>query len=192
MSEGRNMNSQNIAYLRVSSVDQSLSRQKDSMQSLILDKVFTEKASAKDTNRPMLQECIDYCRTGDVLHVHSIDRIARNLKDLQQIVDHLISKGVTIQFYKECLTFNGDDDAMSNLMLQMMGAFAKFERSLIRERQREGIDAARKAGKKFGRSKALSASQVEEINDRVSEGAVKSLLAAEYGISRTTLYAVLN
>ncbi len=108
------MNNQNIAYLRVSSIDQSLSRQQEEMKSVELHKVFTEKASAKDTNRPMLQECIDYCRSGDVLHVHSIDRIARNLKDLQEIIDRLVAKGVTIQFHKECLTFNGNDDAMSD------------------------------------------------------------------------------
>ncbi len=136
------MNSQNIAYLRVSSLDQNLARQQEAMKSLEQDKVFTEKASAKNTNRPVLQECIDYCRTGDVRHVPSIDRITRNLKDLQCIVDRLADKGVTIQFHKECLTFNGNDNAMSKLMLQIMGAFAEFERSLIRERQREGIAAA--------------------------------------------------
>ena len=139
----------------------------------------------------MLQECIDYCRSGDVLHVHSIDRIARNLKDLQEIIDRLVAKGVTIQFHKECLTFNGNDDAMSRLMLQMMGAFAEFERSLIRERQREGIAAAQKAGKRFGRKKALSDNQVAEIRERVSKGQQKSLIAAEYHISRTTLYSAL-
>ena len=185
------MNNQNIAYLRVSSIDQNLSRQQEAMASVELNRVFTEKASAKDTNRPVLQECIDYCRVGDVLHVHSIDRIARNLKDLQQIVDRLAAKGVTIQFHKECLTFNGNDDAISQLMLQMMGAFAEFERSLIRERQREGIAAAQKAGKRFGRKKALSDDQVAEIRERVSMGQQKSLIAADYRISRTTLYSAL-
>ena len=185
------MNNQNIAYLRVSSVDQNLSRQQEAMESVELNKVFTEKASAKDTNRPVLQECIDYCRAGDVLHVHSIDRIARNLKDLQGIIDRLSDKGITIQFRKEGLTFNGNDDAMSKLMLQMMGAFAEFERSLIRERQREGIAAAQKAGKRFGRKKALSDEQVADIRERVSIGQKKSLIAAEYRISRTTLYSAL-
>lgn len=161
------------------------------MESVELNRVFTEKASAKDTNRPVLQECIDYCRAGDLLHVHSIDRIARNLKDLQEIIDRLAAKGVTIHFHKECLTFNGNDDAMSKLMLQMMGAFAEFERSLIRERQREGIAAAQKAGKRFGRKKALSDDQVADIRERVSMGQQKSLIAAEYRISRTTLYSAL-
>lgn len=167
------MNSQHVAYLRVSSIDQSLSRQEGAMKDVELDKVFTEKASAKGTNRPMLQECIEYLRQGDVLHVHSIDRIARNLKDLQEIIDLLLVKGATIQFHKEGLTFNSDDDAMSKLMLQMMGAFAEFERSLIRERQREGIAAARKAGKRFARQKSLSKDQIKEIQKRSKAGAIK-------------------
>ena len=116
------MNNQNIAYLRVSSVDQNLSRQQEAMASVELNKVFTEKASAKDTNRPVLQECIEYCPAGDVLHVHSIDRMARNLKDLKGIIDRLAAKGVTIQFHKECLTFNGNNDAMSKLMLQILAS----------------------------------------------------------------------
>lgn len=185
------MITQNIAYLRVSSLDQNLSRQKESFKDVPIDKFFEEKASAKDTNRPVLLECLSYCRSGDTLHVHSIDRIARNLKDLQTIIDKLIEKGVSIRFHKERLTFNGNEDPMSRLMLQMMGAFAEFERSLIKERQREGIAAARKSGKEFGRKKSLSESQIAEIRERVGGGATKSLLAAEYGISRTTLYTAL-
>ena len=186
------MSNQNVAYLRVSSVDQNLARQQEGMKDITLNKVFEEKASAKDTLRPVLQDCISYCREGDTLHVHSIDRIARNLKNLQDLVDQLIDKGVTVKFHKENLSFSGSDDAMSRLMLQMMGAFSEFERSLIKERQREGIAAARKAGKQFGRKKALSDAQVLEIRKRASMGQTKSLLAAEYNISRTTLYAALK
>ena len=99
------MSNQDVAYLRVSSVDQSVTRQQEAMKTVPLDKVFTEKASAKNTNRPMLQECLEYCREGDTLHVHSIDRIARNLKDLQNIIDHLVEKAVTVHFHKEGLIF---------------------------------------------------------------------------------------
>lgn len=99
------MNNQNIAYLRVSSLDQNLIRQQEAMKSVELYRAFTEKASAKDTNRPVLQECIDYCCAGDLLHVHSIDRIARNLKDLQGIIDRLADKGVTIKFHKKIPNF---------------------------------------------------------------------------------------
>ncbi len=185
------MNIQNVAYYRVSSLDQNLARQKEAMKGIVLDKIFEEKASAKDTNRPVLQECLHYCREEDILHVHSIDRIARNLRDLQDIVDHLVHKSVTVKFHKEGLVFNGNDNAMSKLMLQMMGAFSEFERSLIKERQREGIVAARKSGKEFGRKKSLSESQVVEIREKLAKGGTKSLIAAEYSISRTTLYSVL-
>ncbi len=125
------MSNQDVAYLRVSSVDQSVARQQEAMKAVALNKVFTEKVSAKDTNRPMLQECLEYCREGDTLHVLSIDRIARNLKDLQDIIDHLVAKDVTVHFHKEGLIFNGNDDAMSRLMLQMMGAFSEFELASI-------------------------------------------------------------
>ncbi len=186
------MNNQNVVYLRVSSVEQNLARQQEAMETVKPDKTFEEKASAKDTKRPVLQDCLGYCREGDTLHVHSIDRIARNLKDLQEILDKLLAKGVSVHFHKERLAFNGNDDAMSKLMLQMMGAFAEFERSLIKERQREGIAAARKKGKQFGRKKSLSNNQIAEIRQRVAMGQAKSLLAAEYNISRTTLYTALS
>jgi DNA invertase Pin-like site-specific DNA recombinase len=139
----------------------------------------------------MLQECIDYLRQDDVLHVHSIERIARNLKDLQEIIDRLLEKGVSSQFHKEGLTFNGDNDAMSKLMLQMMGAFAEFERSLIHERQRQGIAAASKAGKRFGRKRVLTEAQILEIKKKINCGCAKAVVASEYGVSRTTLYAAL-
>jgi len=180
-----------VAYVRVSTLDQSLARQTEGMSEFEIDKLFEEKASAKDTKRPQLKECIDYCREGDVLHVHSIDRIARNLKDLQDIIDKLVAKGVSVHFSKEGLIFSGEEDPMGKLMLQMMGAFAEFERSLIRERQREGLAAARKAGKRFGRKKSLSAEQIAEARERVANGEQKSLLAARLGVSRTTLYAAL-
>lgn len=182
------MNGQHVGYIRVSSTDQNTSRQ---LAGLELDKFFTEKASAKDVNRPILQECLSYLRQGDTLHVHSIDRLCRNLINCQQIVDDLTEQGISIQFHKENLTFSGEADPMSKLMLQMMGAFAEFERNLIRERQKEGILAARKAGKQIGRKKALSPDQVKEIRARAAKGENKSALAKEYGVSRQTVYTVL-
>jgi len=183
-----NGNGHNVGYVRVSSVAQNLERQLDG---IALDKVFSEKASAKDTKRPVLNECIEYLRSGDVLHVHSIDRLARNLIDLQTIINILNSKGVAVKFYKECLTFTGDDNPMNKLMLQMMGAFAEFERNLIRERQLEGIKIAQKNGVKFGRQKVLDSNQVAEIKKRIATGEQKKALAIEYGISRQTLYAAI-
>ena len=178
-----------VGYVRVSSFSQNTERQLDGID---LEKVFTEKASAKDAKRPVLQECLSYLRNGDCLHVHSIDRLARNLIDLQTIVASLNDKGVSVNFHKENLTFTGsNNNAMNRLMLQMMGAFAEFERALIRERQREGIAKAKAKGIQIGRKRVLDDDQVEEIKGRIGHGESKMSLAQEYGISRQTLYTAL-
>lgn len=180
---------QDVGYVRVSSAGQNLDRQLAEKE---LDKVFTEKASAKDANRPQLRDCIQYLREGDRLHVHSIDRMARNLVDLQSIIKELNDKKITVVFHKEGLEFNGSDSSMSKLMLNMMGAFAEFERSLIKERQAEGIKAAQEKGVKFGRDRALDAEQVKAIQQRAAQGETKARLAAEYRVSRQTIYAALR
>ncbi|MEN8251542.1 MAG: recombinase family protein [Bacteroidota bacterium] len=179
----------NVGYIRVSSFAQNTDRQLDGSE---LERIFTETASAKDAKRPVLKECIDYLRAGDCLHVHSIDRLARNLMDLQKIIHTLNNKGVTVTFHKENLTFTGNgDNPMNKLMLQMMGAFAEFERALIKERQREGIAKAKEMGKQIGRKRVLDDMQVQEIRTRVANGETKSALAKEHGISRQTLYTAL-
>jgi len=124
-----------VGYIRVSTIDQNTDRQLEGVE---IDKRFTDKASGKDTQRPQLQAALEYLRDGDVLVVHSMDRLARNLDDLRRIVLGLIKRGVVVEFEKERLTFASEDNAMSNLLLSVMGAFAEFERALIRERQREG------------------------------------------------------
>jgi DNA invertase Pin-like site-specific DNA recombinase len=180
----------NVGYLRVSSYSQNLDRQ---LRDIDLDKVFEEKASAKDTNRPQLVACMEWLRDADVLHVHSIDRLARNLQDLQHIVQTLTDKGVTIRFHKENLTFaGGTSDPMNTLMLQMMGAFSEFERSLINERRKEGMAAAKAAGKQIGAKRKLSNDDVVDIKSRIARGESKSSLAGEYSISRQTLYSALK
>ena len=179
---------QKIGYVRVSSVDQNIERQLDGVE---LDKVFTDKLSGKSVNREGLNDCLDYLREGDTLIVHSIDRLARNLVDLQNIVNGLIDRKISVQFHKENLIFSGDDNAMNKLMLQMMGAFSEFERNLIRERQREGIQIAKKNGKKFGRPAKLSQEQIDEIKDRIESGDSKNKLSKEYGISRQTIYRLI-
>ena len=105
-----------------------------------VDRVFEDKASGKDTDRIALQEMISFVRTGDEVLVHSIDRLARDLRDLQSIITTLNEKGVSIEFISERLVFSGaESDAFAKLQLQMMGAFAEFERAIIRKRQAEGI-----------------------------------------------------
>ncbi|OQW66787.1 MAG: transposase [Proteobacteria bacterium ST_bin11] len=183
------MKGQNVGYIRVSSTSQNTERQ---LADVALDRVFTDKASGKDANRPELSNCLEHLREGDVLHVHSIDRLARNLKDLQTIIENLTRKGVTVKFYKEHLTFEvANASPMQTLMLQMLGAFAEFERTLIKERQREGIEAAKAQGKKLGAPAKLTAEQTAEIKARVEQGDDKSKLAKEYGISRPTLYKLI-
>ncbi|MCL8867050.1 recombinase family protein, partial [Salmonella enterica subsp. enterica serovar Enteritidis] len=124
--------------------------------------------------------------------VHSMDRLARNLDDLRRIVQTLTQRGVHIEFVKEHLSFTGEDSPMANLMLSVMGAFAEFERALIRERQREGIALAKQRGAYRGRKKSLSSERIAELRQRVEAGEQKTKLAREFGISRETLYQYLR
>jgi DNA invertase Pin-like site-specific DNA recombinase len=134
---------QRIGYIRVSTLDQHVERQLDGVD---LDRTFTDHASGKDAKRPQLDLLLRYVREGDTVIVHSMDRLARNLDDLRRIVRTLTDRGIKIQFLKENLTFTGDDSPMAQLLLSVMGAFAEFERNLIKERQREGIALAQKRG----------------------------------------------
>ena len=179
-----------VGYKRVSTLDQSTARQLDG---ITLDKVFEDKLSGKDRERPQLQAAINFVREGDCLTVHSMDRLARNLVDLCQMVKELTAKGVTVEFIKENLRFTGDDSPLAMLQLQMMGAFAQFERALLLQRQREGIAIAKTAGKYKGRKQTLTPAQVEELRARAALGAAsKADLAEEYHISRQTLYVYLR
>ena len=187
--EGDPMLGQRIGYIRVSTVYQNTDRQ---LEGLSLDKTFTEKASAKDTHRPKLQELIQFVRAGDTVVVHSMDRLARNLDDLRSIVKTLTSKGVAVEFSIEQLTFTSDESPMANLLLSVMGAFAEFERSLLRERQREGIALAKDRGSYKGRKRELSPEQVIIIKKSIAEGQKKSVIAKTVGISRETLYRYLD
>jgi DNA invertase Pin-like site-specific DNA recombinase len=177
-----------IGYVRVSSVDQNTVRQLDGIQ---VDKTFTDKASGKDTNRPQLQAALDYLRDGDVLVVHSMDRLARNISDLLHTVQSLNDRGVIVEFVKEALTFTGDDSPMSKLMLTIMGGVAEFERAMIRERQLEGIAKAKQAGKYRGRQSTMTSAQVQAIRERANAGEKKAVLAREFGVTRQTIYNVL-
>ncbi len=183
------MHGQRIGYIRVSTLDQNPDRQLEGAQ---VSKVFTDKASGKDTQRPQLDALLGYVRDGDTLVVHSMDRLARNLDDLRRLVQRLTGRGVRIEFIKEGLTFTGEDSPMANLLLSVMGAFAEFERELIRERQREGIALAKQRGAYRGRKPALNAAQVAELRRRAEAREPKAALAREFGISRATLYEYLR
>lgn len=178
-----------VGYIRVSTLDQNTVRQLDGVE---VEKTFTDKASGKDTSRPKLDELLAFVREGDEVIVHSMDRLARNLDDLRQLVRTLTAKGVKVAFVKESLTFTGEDSPMANLLLSVMGAFAEFERALILERQREGIAAAKARGAYTGRAPALTAEQIEQLRARAAAGESKSVLAAEFGITRQTVYNYLR
>jgi DNA invertase Pin-like site-specific DNA recombinase len=157
-----------------------------------MDKVFIDKASGKDSQRPQLDALLTFIREGDTVVVHSMDRLARNLDDLRRLVQGLTQRGVRIEFVKESLTFTGEDSPMATLLLSVMGAFAEFEHALIRERQREGIALAKQRGAYRGRKKSLTPDQVAELRRRVAAGEKKAQLAREFGISRETLYQYLK
>jgi DNA invertase Pin-like site-specific DNA recombinase len=183
---------QRVGYVRVSTLDQNTERQLDG---LALDEVFEDKASGKDTQRPQLQAALKHLRKGDTLIIHSIDRLARSLADLERIIGELNGRGVVVEFVKERLVFSGaGDDPMAVLMRQMLGAVAQFERALIRERQREGITLAKAAGKFKGGKPKLSEEQVAALvaQDIANEGRNRKALAQEFGISRETLYQRLT
>ena len=179
------MSGQQVGYVRVSSADQNIIRQLDGIS---LNKIFTEILSGKDTQRPILQECLAYIRQGDTLHVHSIDRLARNAKDLLNLVEQILAKGVTVSFTKNNLTFSPDSkDHMAKLQLTMLAAFAEFERELIRERQREGIAIAKAEGKYKGRRK-ITDEVLSLARARTTNGEPLSRVAKDLNVSRETLY----
>jgi DNA invertase Pin-like site-specific DNA recombinase len=175
-----------IGYRRVSTLDQNLDRQ-DLGE---VDKVFEEKLSGKSAkDRPALQSLIDYAREGDTVVVFSIDRLARDLRDLQEIIQTLNDKGVAISFLSERLTFSADaDDAFAKLQLQMMGAFAEFERNIIRKRQAEGIAKAKAKGVYKGTKPRISRDEVQRL---FAEGKPKSEIAKTMGISRMSVHRIL-
>lgn len=178
-----------IGYVRVSSADQNVDRQLDGEQ---LTVTFTDKASGKNTDRPQLQALLaGNWPKGSVVVVHSMDRLARSLSDLLRLVEDLTSRGLTVQFLKEGKIFRGDStDAMDKLMLSMLGAFAEYERTLIRERQREGIAKAKERGVYRGRMQKITDTAIiaQMIADAKTLGANKTHVAAKYGVSRETLY----
>ena len=185
------MTGKRVGYIRVSTVLQNTVRQLDG---ILLDKTFTDKCSGRDTNRPQLQLCLEFLREGDTLVVHAMDRLARSIVDLRQMIDSLTAKGVQVQFIKENLTFNGKDSLMANLMLSIMGAVAEFELGKIAERRDEGIVAAKKAGKYLGRAPAIRAGngKLAELTKLAAENTPIAEMARAVNVSRQTIYSWLK
>ena len=183
------MKGMRVGYVRVSSVDQNIDRQLESLQ---VDKLFIDKASGKDVNRDQFQAMLDFVREGDSVFVHSMDRMARNLDDLRKTVKHLIEKGVQVHFIKENLTFNGNDSPISLLLRSVLGAFSEFERSLIRERQREGLALARSRNVYKGKKRILNKQQEKELFEMMERGDSRKSICEHFKISRQLLYAYIR
>ena len=183
------MSGQRVGYVRVSSADQHADRQLDGVS---VERTFVDRASGGDTQRPELEALLQFVRHGDTVVVHSMDRLARNLSDLLHLVQSLTARGVAVEFLKEHLSFTGEDAPMATLMLSVMGAVAEFERTLIRERQREGIALAKQRGVYRGRRPTLRPQQIEELRKRVDAGEPKAKVAESFGISRQSLYRILK
>ncbi|ODN65404.1 recombinase family protein [Methylophaga muralis] len=173
-----------VGYIRVSTLDQNSERQLDGVE---LDEVFEDKCSGKDTNRPNLKALLNFVRKGDEVHTHDISRMARNLEDLINLVKLLNSKGVSIKFHKENMTFTGEENPIQELMLGVLGAVYQFERSMLLERQREGINKAKQAGKYKGRPQQINREKVLEV---LASGISIRKTAAHLGISVSTVQRI--
>lgn len=177
-----------VGYRRVSATDQRLDRQDLGD----CDKMFEDKASGKDRDRPGLTAALAYIREGDTLRCYSADRLARSLTDLLAIVEDLTGRGVRVEFVKEGMVFDRDaDDPYATCLMQVMGAFAELERSLIHTRQAEGIALAKERGTYKGRQPALAPDEVQVARQRHKDGVTLARLVRDYGVAKITMQNAL-
>ena len=184
------MSGKRVGYKRVSTDEQNPARQLDGIE---LDKVFIEYETGKTADRTQLKILLDYVREDDIVFVHSMDRMARNLRDLFKLVDELTDRGIEVRFVKEAMNFNGKSDSISRLMLSIMGAVAEFELSMIKERQAQGIKIARELGKYRGRRRVVTPEAIEKVKlDYFSGRKPISHIAVELGISNASVHNCLK
>ena len=179
-------------YARVSSKDQNLERQTAALKKEKCFRIFDDTVSGSSTDRPGLDGALNYVRPGDQLVVMSMDRLARSLIDLHRLVDDLTARDVSVKFLKEGQTYSLNSTPIAKLMLGLLGSVAEFERSIIRERQAEGIARAKARGVYKGRAKALTDEQLAQAQEWVDAGVPKAEVARRLGIGRTTLYNYLK
>ncbi len=183
------MTGKRIGYVRVSTTDQNPDRQLVDVQ---LDKKFIDYASAINLNRDALQEMLRFVREDDTVFVHSMDRLARTVKDLKEVVITLTQKNVKVKFLKENIEFGNENSSLSMLMLHLLGAFAEFEHAFILERQMQGISIAKGKGRYKGRSQKLNSDKIEILRKEMLTRKSKSQIAKELGVSRQTLYKYID
>jgi len=176
----------NIGYIRVSTDKQYTERQLDGVT---LDEKFEEKVSGKNTNRPKLQEMIAYVRKGDVIHVHSLDRLGRNLRDVLDIIEHVKAKGASVQFHKEGITAGAEANAASNLMLNIFAAMSQMEREMMLERQAEGYAAAKAAGRKGARGNGSAVHRVGIVSALAAGQSIRTI-AKDFNVSTSTVQRI--
>ena len=181
-----------IAYIRVSSEGQNTSRQDLQIEELNVDKIFTEKVSGKNIqDRPQFQLMLDYAREDDQIYCADLSRWGRSLMDIKSTISDLTKRGVSVTFLKENLTFSGNDDPMSNLLLGILSSLSEWERAVIKSRQMEGVKIAQEKGiykERCGRKPKLSEEQMKEVRKRVESGEKRSDVALAFGVSRQTVY----
>lgn len=181
----------NVAYIRVSTIEQNEERQLEAMKPHNIEKYFTEKVSGKDTNRPKLQEMLEFVREGDKVYIHDFSRLARSTKDLLNIVELLNNKGVTLISNKENIDTS---TSTGKLMLTMIGAINEFERQNLLERQQEGIAIAKKNGKyKGGQAKKIDENIFNNLLEQYQTRRINKVeFARQLGVSRPTLDKLLK
>ncbi|MCH4198708.1 MAG: recombinase family protein [Clostridium tyrobutyricum] len=180
----------NIGYIRVSTVEQNEGRQYESMKNLGIEKFFEEKISAKDINRPKLNEMLEFARSGDTIYVKDFSRLARSTKDLLNIIDLVNNKGIKLISLKENLDTT---TSTGKLMVTMIGAIYQFERENTLERQREGIAIAKKEGKYKGRKEIDYPENWTEVYNKYKCRELKGTEAMqELGLKKTTFYKLVK
>jgi DNA invertase Pin-like site-specific DNA recombinase len=181
-----------IAYIRVSSEGQNTSRQDLQIEELNVDKIFTEKVSGKNIqDRPQFQMMLDYAREDDHIYCADLSRWGRSLMDIKSTISDLTKRGVSVTFLKENLTFSGNDDPMSNLLLGILSSLSEWERAVIKSRQMEGVKIAKDKGiykERCGRKPKLTEEQMIEVKQRLAAGDTKAEISRAFGVSRQTVY----
>lgn len=185
--QGLEPTGQIVGYARVSSPEQNLDRQTSRLTNAGAQKLFTDMVSGSIRDRPGLDAVVEYLRAGDTLLVASMDRLARSLVDLHTLVDELTTNGITVTFIQEGQSYSATPSPTGKLLLSMLGAVAEFERSIIRERQAEGIARAKARGVYKGR-KPVPGEKIEQARQLISQGVPKARVARDLGISRSSLY----
>lgn len=175
-----------IGYARVSTDDQNLDLQRDALTKAGCVEIYEEKASGKSADRPELIQCLRALRTGDTFVVWRLDRLGRSLPDLVRIIADLEKRGVAVESLSEKIDTSS---AAGRMVLHFFAMLAEYERNLIRERTRAGLDAARARGRRGGRAPKLDAKQIREIRALLRDPQVRVTdVAKRYGVSRATLY----